>query len=87
MAARLRARAIRERRLKAQQAMETAAQGNDISALQQAISAAREAGVGLAPKGSAADGFVPSRPSSGAQVDTTLGTARVGPPPVPSADV
>uniref|UniRef100_A0A7S2DIW8 Myosin motor domain-containing protein n=1 Tax=Haptolina brevifila TaxID=156173 RepID=A0A7S2DIW8_9EUKA len=53
MAARKRAKAIREARLKAQQAMEAAAQGTDIPAIQAAIQAAVQAGVGLAPKGAA----------------------------------
>ncbi len=54
LAARLKARVLRESRLKAQQAMESAAAGTDIAALQAAIGAAKSAGVGLSPKGAMA---------------------------------
>jgi len=54
MKARKLARQLREIRLKAQKAMETAAAGTDIPALAAAIAAAKSAGVHLAPKGKAA---------------------------------
>ena len=54
MKARKLVRQLREIRLKAQKAMETAAAGTDIPALAAAIAAAKSAGVHLAPKGKAA---------------------------------
>ena len=53
MSARRKARSIREARMVSQKAMEAAMAGDDIPALQAAISAAVQAGVGLAPKGAA----------------------------------
>ena len=51
LAARLRARRIHKIRAEAQDAMEAAANSDDIAALLNAISVAAQAGVGLAPKG------------------------------------